>query len=197
MNRLDFFPSSIYVKQLPNLLPNIIKRTDLVIQDLKDNYVGDNHGHVYHSNSISHFEEILPLCSIVTSEAINILDQQGYDLEKHNLYITEMWVQEFAKGGYHDSHVHSGNHISGFYFISCSENTSFPVFYDPRPGKVMTQLPFKDENVVTLASEKVNFKPSPGTLVLFNSYFPHHFTGQNSTDSFRFIHFNIKAQKNH
>jgi hypothetical protein len=46
--------------------------------------------------------------------------------------------------GHHTPHTHYDNHISGFYFLRCSDKTSLPVFHDPRPGKLMTQLPLKE-----------------------------------------------------
>jgi hypothetical protein len=61
----------------------------------------------------------------------------------------------------------------------------------------MSQLPEKNENNITLASEKINFKPSPGTLLMFNSYLPHQFVVDDGIEPFRFIHFNIQATKNY
>jgi hypothetical protein len=57
----------------------------------------------------------------------NILDQQGYDLSNHKLVMNELWVQEFAKlgGGHHHTHTHWNGHISGFYFLKCSEKLLF------------------------------------------------------------------------
>ena len=103
--------------------------------------------------------------------------------------------QEFASqgGGHHDTHIHWNNHISGFYFLKCSDKTSAPMFHDPRAGKMMTQLPEKDKNIVTLATEKVLLKPVPGTMMFFNSFLPHQFIVDNGVEPFRFIHFNLQA----
>ena len=46
-----------------------------------------------------------------------------------------------------DTHVHWDNHISGFYFLKCSDKTSYPIFHDPRAG-MMTKLPQKDKNKI-------------------------------------------------
>ena len=42
------------------------------------------------------------------------------------MFCTESWVQEFSKkgGGHHNSHIHGDNHVSAFYYLKCSENTS-------------------------------------------------------------------------
>jgi uncharacterized protein (TIGR02466 family) len=109
--------------------------------------------------------------------------------------ITEMWVQQFAKngGGHHSPHTHWNGHISGFYFLKCSDKTSYPIFHDPRPGKVMNQLPEKDSNSFSDAVDLINIKPKPGTFVFFNSYLGHEFVVDHGVEPFRFIHFNIRA----
>ena len=36
-------------------------------------------------------------------------------------------------GGHHRIHIHENSHVSGFYFLQ-NENSSYPLFHDPRPG---------------------------------------------------------------
>jgi len=211
----EYFSSVIYNDYLPNILQPIIILTDRIIQEekikqkeqyislkikknLKDSEITD-HGWVYHSNNIHNYKEIMPLSEIILQNSYNILNEQGYDLKQHNLYFKELWVQEFPKsgGGLQDVHIHSNSHISGFYFLKCSEKTSFPVFHDPRIAKTMSQLTEKDKDNITLSSEKINIKTKPGTLIMFNSYLPHQFVVDDGIEPFRFIHFNIQAIKNY
>ena len=142
--------------------------------------------------------ELYQLKRFIKSTSENILDSQGYDLTNYELKFTELWAQEFANkgGGHHDTHIHWNNHMSGFYFLKCSDRTSDPLFHDPRAGKMMTQLPEKDKNIVTMATEKVLLRPKPGTIMFFNSYLPHQFAVDNGVDPFRFIHFNLQAIPN-
>jgi hypothetical protein len=109
-----------------------------------------------------------------------------------------MWAQEFAKngGGHHDTHVHYNNHVSGFYFLKCSDKTSYPIFHDPRQGAVMTKLPLKDPQTISPGLEAVNFKVTPGTMIFFNSYMPHQYAVDHGKEPFRFIHWNIQAIPN-
>ena len=111
-----------------------------------------------------------------------------------NMY-TEMWVQEFAKkgGGHHSAHIHWNQHVSGFYFLKCSEKTSYPIFHEPRHGAEMTKLPTKDQSKITLGSSQVHYKPKPGTMIIFPGYVPHEFAVDPGLEPFRFIHWNIKA----
>ena len=149
----------------------------------------------YHTENLMKQAELYQFRRFIKSTSENILDAQGYDLKDYDLKFTEMWCQEFASkgGGHHDTHIHWNNHISGFYFLKCSNKTSAPLFHDPRAGKMMTQLPEKDRNIVTLATEKVLLRPKPGTVMFFNSYLPHQFAVDNGVDPFRFIHFNLQA----
>ena len=68
-------------------------------------------------------------------------------------------MQELSQGGHHSPHVHSNNHISGFYYLKCSDKTSFPIFHDPRPGKVIIDLPEKDMEKIDESSSKIYYLP--------------------------------------
>jgi len=106
-----------------------------------------------------------------------------------------MWVQEFAKkgGGHHSAHVHWNQHVSGFYFLKCSDKTSMPVFHEPRTGARATKLKMKDQKGVLSGSELIHFKPTPGTLIIFPGFLEHEFSVDFGLEPFRFIHWNIQA----
>ena len=115
-----------------------------------------------------------------------------------SLYTTmfsEMWVQEFSKkgGGYHSAHIHWNQHVSGFYFLKCSDKTSYPIFHDPRTGARATKLKMKDQKGVWGGTEIINFKPKPGTLIIFPGFLEHEFVVDHGIEPFRFIHWNIQA----
>jgi hypothetical protein len=57
----------------------------------------------------------------------------------------------------------------------------------------MIQLPEKNKDEITDASEKIPFNSKPGTFVFFNSYVGHEFVVDHGIDPFRFIHFNVQA----
>jgi uncharacterized protein (TIGR02466 family) len=148
-----------------------------------------------HSSSLANDENFLEFTKFICKKSFNFLDEEGYDLSNYFLSVSDLWVQEFAKngGGNHNTHVHSNSHVSGFYFLKCSNKTSYPIFHDPRPGKLMIQLPQKNKTLITEASESVPLFPTPGTFVFFNSYVGHEFPVDSGIEPFRFIHFNIQA----
>jgi uncharacterized protein (TIGR02466 family) len=204
----EYFQTPIYVVELPEWVASLNKEANVFIEkskkdsksfikqrnkvfgkDLKD------FGISYNSSSLINELKFKKFKSYIENRSIEILDHMGYCLKNHGLKWTELWVQEFSKtgGGNHEGHVHQNNHISGFYFLKCSEKTSYPIFYDPRQGKNILQLPIKKETELNIATEMVNYKIKPGTLIIFPSYLPHQFVIDHGIDPFRFIHFNMQA----
>ena len=179
-----------FIKEAKNNQKDNIKKIN---KELKKN-VGD-FGMSHHSRSLIDIVEFEEFKNFITKSSFYILDHMGYDLNNYDIRWTELWVQEFAEkgGGNHEGHIHYDNHISGFYFLKCSEKTSYPIFHDPRLAKVMTQLPIKNYSEVTFGSQFINYKPQPGSLILFPSFLEHQFTVDYGVEPFRFIHFNLQA----
>jgi len=210
-----YFGTPVYIIEKPEWLPSAIKATDKFINEaykiespkLKDRekFLGKkdfkkvkDHGWSYHSTPLNGDLGLKEMESYIGQTSWNLLDEWGYDMNIYTMFFTEFWVQEFAKvgGGHHDTHVHYDNHISGFYFLKCSDKTSFPVFHDPRAGAMMTKLPLKDKGKISHMSDSIHYKPKPGTLMFFPAYVPHQFAVDNGLEPFRFIHFNLQAVRN-
>ena len=196
----SFFLSSIYIEEDVSWLESLNKFSDPYINEVKKNnkklFINNkDFGLVHHSGALMNDVNFLKFIEFISKKSYSILDEQGYDLKDYSLALRGLWVQEFSKegGGHHSIHTHWDGHVSGFYFLKCSDKTSFPIFHDPRPGKIMIQLPEKDINKVTEASEKIFLKPKPGTFIFFNSYLGHEFEVDHGIEPFRFIHFNIQA----
>jgi uncharacterized protein (TIGR02466 family) len=196
----SFFSSCIYVEEDISWLESLNKFSDPYINEAIENnsklFINNkDFGLVHHSGALMNDNNFLKFIGFISKKSYLILDEQGYDLKDYSLVFRELWVQEFSKegGGYHNIHTHWNGHISGFYFLKCSDKTSFPIFHDPRAGKIMIQLPEKDITKVTDASEKITFRPKPGTIVFFNSYLGHEFIIDHGIEPFRFIHFNLQA----
>ena len=209
------FSTPIYTIDKPEWLPSAIKATDKFIKDsekaqqpfLKERkkFLGNkdylkvkDQGLSYHSTPLNNHPGLKEMEKYIGATSWNLLEEWGYDMEKYTMFFTEFWVQEFAKngGGHHSTHVHWDNHISGFYFLKCSDRTSMPVLHDPRAGAMMTKLPQKDPSKINPMSDSIHYKPKPGTLILFPAYVPHEFAVDMGIDTFRFIHFNLQAVRN-
>ena len=205
--REDYFKCPVYWFDKPEWIESFNKAADKYIKKAKktnakaikerNKKMGDkgDHSMVHHSTTLINDPVFKPFQDYIGSTSYNLLTEQGFDLTNHQIFITELWVQEFAKdgGGHHTLHTHWNGHISGFYFLKASEKTSRPIFEDPRPGRVMNLLPMKDINKITDASHQVNYGVKPGRLMFFNSYLPHMYAVDNAYEPFRFIHFNVQA----
>lgn len=202
------FSTPIYDLEEPSFLKDLNKITSKYIEESKKNSKKDleerenflnkkigDHGFSFNSTSLIADKKLEKFKSYIGKTCVSILDSQGYDLSNHLLFFKELWVQEFAKngGGHHDTHIHFNSHLSGFYFLQCSDKTSYPLFFDPRPAKNMIQLPVKKDKELNLATEIINYKIKPGSLIIFPSYLPHQFVIDHGVDPFRFIHFNLQA----
>ena len=207
LSREDYFKCPIWFADAPEFEKKLNDASDKYIEDSKktlkpaidkrNKKFGDkgDMGHVFHSTSLIGDPDFLELQNYIGATSHNLLIEMGFDMSGHQLFTTEMWVQEFAKkgGGHHTLHTHWNGHISGFYFLKASEKTSMPVFQDPRPGNLMNSLPEKNPSKLTFASTHVNFKCEPGKMFFFPSYLPHEFIVDVGYEPFRFIHWNCQA----
>ena len=199
LRRNDLFTTPVYFLDDNSHVKKLINLTDKYIEDAieknKTKFINDNFGLTHHSIFLQNDNDFKDFIKLICEKAWGILDEQGFDLSNYFLIVNELWVQEFSKkgGGYHAQHTHSNSHISGFYFLKCSDKTSFPIFHDPRLYKKMIQLPQKNTKEITTSSEYVQYKVEPGNFMFFNSYLEHEFALDYGIEPFRFMHFNIQA----
>ena len=199
----EYFKTPIWIESKTEWVDDLLKITDPLIKDAKESNKEkikinkSDFGIVHHSNNFADNPEVRIYTDYIGRRSYEFLDWMGYDLSNHNLIYTEFWVQEFPKdgGGNHNSHMHPYNHVSGFFYLKCSETSSMPVFHDPRVGHLVSKLPEKNKSNITYASEAIKWRINPGTLIFTPAYMAHEYVVQKG-DPFRFIHFNIQAIPN-
>jgi hypothetical protein len=201
MEKKEFFKTPIWIENKLEYLKSLNKATDKYIKESKKinkdyiNKYGD-FGISHHSTPLSHDNNFLDFRNYFSKKSWDFLDVQGFDMSKYALILNEMWVQEFSKegGGHHSAHIHSNQHVSGFYFLKCSDKTSHPIFHEPRTGARSTKLKIK-ENITGIADgdELIHYRPIPGDLLIFPGYLEHEFSVDHGIEPFRFIHWNIQA----
>ena len=142
LNLEQYFPCPIWWADQPKFVNKLNKASDKYIKESQKNLkktidkrnkdFGDkgDMGQVFHSTSLINDPKFKDLQNYVGATANNLLIEMGFDLTNYTVFITEMWVQEFAKKGgvHHTLHTHWNGHISGFYFLKASDVTSLPVF---------------------------------------------------------------------
>jgi uncharacterized protein (TIGR02466 family) len=207
LTREDLFKCPVWFADAPEFVKDLNKASNKHIEIAKKNFKKDinkrnkkygnkgDMGYVFHSTGLVGDPNFLTLQNYIGATAHNLLLEMGFDLTNYQIFITEMWVQEFAKkgGGHHTLHTHWNGHMSGFYFLKASEATSRPIFEDPRSGNMMNLLPQKDPTKITYASHQINYDVKPGRMMFFPSYMPHMYAVDIGYEPFRFIHWNCQA----
>jgi uncharacterized protein (TIGR02466 family) len=207
LSREDYFKCPVWAADAPQFVDTLNKACDSYIEtaqknlkeaiDKRNKKYGDKGDmcHVFHSTSLIGDPNFKDLVNYVMATSHNLLLEMGFDLTHHQIFATEMWVQEFARdgGGHHTLHTHWNGHMSGFYFLKASEQTSRPIFEDPRAGNIMNLLPQKKPHRITYASHQINYDVRPGRMIFFPSYLPHQYMVDMGYEPFRFIHWNCQA----
>ena len=205
--REEIFKSPVWIGNAPEFVEKLNKSADPYVEktkkimkkeiDARNKKFGNkgDRGYIYQTTSLIGDPNFSEIQNYIIGTSHNLLTEMGFDLKDYQVFMTEMWVQDFAKkgGGTQITHSHWNGHISGFYFLKCSEATPRPVFADPRPGCLMNLLPEKDKTKVTYASNQINYEVKPGTIVFSPSALPHMYPVDMGYEPFRFIHFNCQA----
>jgi uncharacterized protein (TIGR02466 family) len=200
MQITEYFKTPIWIEDKPEFVKSLNKASNQYIKDAKKREKefikkhGD-FGRSYHSTPLTMDNNFLDFRNYVGQKSWEFLDWCGFDMQQYTTMFSELWVQEFAKngGGHHSAHIHWNQHVSGFYFLKCSDKTSYPIFHEPRTGARATKLKMKPGNGVFHGTELVHFKPKPGTLIIFPGYLEHEYAVDFGVEPFRFIHWNIQA----
>lgn len=177
----------------------MVKKAEFVekVRAVSDRYLSDasvGNGVVTMTGNFSHEEDIAEFSQYVSQTAWNILASQGYAMDNLLTYFTEMWTQEHNLMSSMETHLHGmGAQISAFFFLDVPEGGCKLVIHDPRPAKVIINLPQKDEGNITAGSNQIVFTPEVGTLILTNSWLPHAFTRNTSDKPTRFVHMNLSV----
>jgi len=197
----NYFWTPVWTEHKPEYLKSLSKASDKYIKEARKrnkDYIkkfGD-FGTSHHSTPLTLDNDFLDFRNYIGQKSWEFLDQMGYDMNLYTTLFSEMWVQEFSKkgGGHHSAHIHYNQHVSGFYFLKCSDKTSYPIFHDPKTGARATKLAMKPNvNDILPGTDNIHIKPTPGTLIIFPGYLEHEYAVDHGKEPFRFIHWNIQA----
>lgn len=192
LSEFHYFSTPVYISKQVSFLETVRK----VMLASMDEIHGDGAMDELHpfrmSGDLREHPELEDFSRLIGQTAWDILSSQGYDMADFSTFFTEMWGQEHHYTSSMDYHVHpGGSHLVGFYFVDVPEDAPKAVVHDPRPARVMLELPQKDGTQATLSSTMINFSPVQGTIMIAPSWLPHSFSRNPSKEPFRFIHFNI------
>jgi uncharacterized protein (TIGR02466 family) len=194
MDKLEeahYFASPVYMVRKPEFLESVRTVSARYEEASKTDKVNPV---TMMTASYSHEPELEEFSRYVSQTAWNILSSQGYAMDNLVTFFTEMWTQEHNHLSSMETHVHGhGVQISAFYFIDVPENSCKLVIHDPRPGKVIINLPEKNAHDITMGSHQIVFTPEPGGLIFANAWLPHSMTKNMSNEPMRFVHINLSV----
>lgn len=152
---------------IAGLFPVPIASTQIDLPDtslIEWKYESDFKQSVYDLHTLESWQ---PLCANILEYATLFLSNIGY--EQRNLFITQMWANEYPIGAKIPPHVHSNSLLSGCIYF---DNNSPTVFHNHRQKQLeMVQVPVNE--VTPYTSEVFTVEAKAGRLVLFPSWLVH------------------------
>ncbi len=103
--------------------------------------------------------------------------------------VDSIWINVLENGGTHTGHIHTNSVISGTVYVDVPDGASAIRFEDPRLAMMMAAPPRK----ARAAAHNRNFayfKPTPGTVLLWESWLRHEVPTNSATEDRISVSFN-------
>jgi uncharacterized protein (TIGR02466 family) len=113
------------------------------------------------------------------------------DLKGRKLALDSIWINVLPPGGVHTSHIHPHSVVSGTYYVAVPKGASAIKFEDPRLGFMMAAPP-KKAKAAQDNRPFVYVTPSPGTVLLWESFVRHEVPLNEADDERISISFNYR-----
>ena len=190
MNKFEYFPSNVYRDERPEWVELTSQVVSEYCREKKSEDI------LFQSNPLQHDTRLKFLVDYIISSSYNILREQGYDVDRYEIYLSALWVQDIDKGGGTNVHVHKNSQISGWFFLETPTKGSYPIYYDPRLNKQMIELDIKQHSEVMNSTSFIHFNNIiPGTILFNNAWLNHQLTQNFSQDRTRSIHFIVSHRE--
>ncbi len=177
MQRIDSFPTPIWVEDLTELAP---QRETLVqaVRDLRKRDEGITEArtnrHGWHSEN-NLFEE--PAFAVLQQRLVASIKAAlaDYGVMPGSLsFRLPAWANVHDRGGYNQAHIHAGSILSGTLYLSAPPGSGAIYFTDPRPASAMEAFERSVESVGhNQYYQKSEVKPKDLRLLMFPSWLPH------------------------
>lgn len=188
MQGFAYFPAIIYRDEQPNFAEEL---RNICYNKLKASNT-DQICSIIQSDDVTNASEFHSLKKYLLKSSIDILQNQGYDVDLYNFYVSDLWIQQLNHGASTDIHVHKNSQISGWLFIDTPKKGSFPLYYDPRILKEMVELQIREPDTISNSTSIINFQNVyPGTVLFNNSWLKHQLSFNESDQATVAIHFII------
>jgi uncharacterized protein (TIGR02466 family) len=190
MDAYTYFPSAIYREEHPDWVGYTLQVAQKYYAAAQNGGVMAQTDHMANDPDLKFLVDYLVLASNT------ILREQGYDVDKYELYVAGLWGQDVKCNGSTNVHVHKNSQICGWFFLETPEGGSYPVYHDPRMNKQMIELDYVQSTELTNASTTVHFNNvQPGTILMANSWMQHQLTPNMAQTETKSIHFIVSHRE--
>ena len=193
----EWFPTQIMSTDADNLLPlglKFFKVTDM--SKYKTDMYKNGYSSYFGDKMMPDIPEVEEFKTALIQICTVFATHQGVDLENNELKVTDLWMNYMLRDCTHESHVHGRSHYSGTFYINNPDGVGkfrflSPVrqywqFCDP------PRLKSADGNRESCAHMELT--PSPGKLIMWNSWLRHEVLSHKSDEPRLSISFNIYAE---
>ena len=186
-----YFPTIIYVKDLPNANElNSYLQKHIVEWSNQDKGIEKTNVNGWHSQTdMNHKKEYEPLIKELFTMQNEIIQEERLNMEPK---LGNMWANINPPGGHNQSHLHPNALFSGAYYIKAPLNSGRLQLMDPRPGVQQCMPPRKKVKLPRELWRETYYDAVPGRIIMFPSWLWHKVEPNKSNDirisvSFNFI----------
>ena len=185
-----YFPTIIYVKDLPNANElNSYLEKHIVEWSNQDKGVSKTNVNGWHSQTdMNHKKEYEPLIKELFTMQNEIIQEEYLDIKPR---LGNMWANINPPGGYNQSHLHPNSLFSGAYYIKASPNSGRLVLMDPRPGVQQNMPTRKPGKLPRELWRETYYDPVPGRIIMFPAWMWHKVEINKSNDTRISVSFNF------
>ena len=185
-----YFPTIIYVKDLPNANElNSYLQKHIIEWSNQDKGVEKTNVNGWHSQTdMNHKKEYEPLIKELFTMQNEIIQEERLNMEPK---LGNMWANINPPGGYNQSHLHPNSLFSGAYYIKTPPNSGRLQLMDPRPGVQQCMPPRKKVKLPRELWRETYYDPVPGRIIMFPAWMWHKVGINKSNDTRISVSFNF------
>ena len=172
INKEYFFPTCIYIKDLPDVKKFNEDLTKHVIEwKSADKGLKKTNMNGWHSTTNMHTKpEYKALVNHLEEMQREIFQEEHLESEP---YLGNMWANVNPPGGYNRPHLHPNCLFSGVYYIKAPKNSGVLKLIDPRSGAHTVMPRRKPGELPPQFWRDVNYQPLDGRIIMFPAWMWH------------------------
>lgn len=177
--RTNYFPTIVYQYDVANCEPLNKILLDLTYAERERDQLGVNKSNTaelgsWHSATNLHKNASYDPLLTEIDAALSRLSQDLRYAKDHVLKVTTMWSIINPPGNGNRAHVHPNSLWSGVYYVQAPEGAGKIEFTDPRTVTIMNQAKYLAKKKRPRDCwTKVNYKPTPGRMIIFPAWLYH------------------------